>query len=254
MPVRYEEYLPAPVLAPFVEVFWQLALDPEDPADLVHTIVPDGAVSLAGSLWNGQLLGAALMGPGETAQQVPLHQGMTVIGARLCPGAAERLLGIRPAALKGAVTMLPPKHWAQDAFSGGLGGLGAALAERARHGPPPDRLITRAAAALDRGEAVAAVAAGLGLSPRQLQRRFAAASGLTPKSWQRLRRQRLAWINLVSGDAASLTETAHSAGFADSAHFSREVRRCFRWAPGDVAAYLGSIAHGALHRPAEPGN
>lgn len=252
--MRYEEILPGPALAPFVEVFWQFALDAADPPELLHTIVPDGAVSIAGSFWNGQLLGVALMGPGETAQQVPLTQGMTVIGARLCPGAAQPLLGVTPADLDGGMAVLPPDHWALPAFANGLDSLAVALTERARSLPLPDPLIAAAAAALEAGATVAGVAASLGLSPRQLQRRFLVASGLAPKLWQRLRRQRLAWINLVSGETASLTETAHSAGFADSAHFSRDVRRSFRWAVGDVAAYLAGISHGALRRPAAPGD
>ena len=247
--MRYEEILPPAALAPFVEVFWRFALDPHDPTELVHVIVPDGAVSLAGIFWQGELVGVELVGPSATAQHATLVAGMTVIGARLCAGAAQPLLDIAPAGHVGQMVLLPADPWAALGVRDGLSGLSDALMQRAALVPPPDALIAEAAAAIEAGATVAAVAGRLGLSTRQLQRRFQRATGLAPKLWQRVRRQRLAWINLVDGHSTSLTDAAHSAGFADSAHFSREARRSFQWSAGEVAAYLGTIAHGPLRRP-----
>lgn len=253
MPVRYEEILPSPVLAPFVEAFWQFDLGPNDPEQVVHTIVPDAAVSLAASFWQGALLGVELVGPSQTAQQARIVQGMTVIGVRLCPGAAPLLLDIAPVDHLDRMQSLPPDHWATAMFAAvagnGLRGLGAAMEQRVARLPTPDALIAQAATAIESGAGVGEVAAGLGLSPRQLQRRFQRATGLAPKAWQRVRRQRHAWISLVSGKSDNLTGAAHSAGFADSAHFSRETRRSFRWSAEEVAAYLSTIAHGSLRQP-----
>ncbi|MGQ3229416.1 MAG: helix-turn-helix domain-containing protein [Blastomonas fulva] len=251
MPVRYEEFPPDPPLAPFVEAFWQFSLDPSDPDRIVHTIVPDGSVSLAASFWSGRLVGVELVGAAEIAQTVQLVQGMTVVGARLRPGASLTLIGIAPLQIAGTMQSLPQSHWAFAAFERGLEGLTAALEARIGDLSPPDAVIAAAAQAMDAGRPVAAVAAALGLSPRQLQRRFLAATGLAPKAWQRVRRQRFAWINHVTGDATNLTQAAYSAGFADSAHFSRETRRSFHLSAGEVAAYLATIDHGPLQTPSD---
>jgi AraC-like DNA-binding protein len=85
----------------------------------------------------------------------------------------------------------------------------------------PDPLVTAAAARLARaGARVAAVAADLGVSERQLHRRTQAAVGYAPKVLGRvLRLRRLA---RVAG--WSLADRALAAGYASQAHMSDEVR------------------------------
>ena len=159
------------------------------------------------------------------------------------------MLGIAPETIVGQMQAVPPDHWAMAAFHGGMEGLAAVLAQRAATLlPMADPIISAAARQLEDGAPVAAVAASLGLSPRQLHRRFTRAAGLAPKIWQRVRRQRLAWIRHVMGEAETMTETAHCAGFSDSAHFSREARHAFQLPANEVAAYLATIRHGPLRR------
>ncbi len=84
----------------------------------------------------------------------------------------------------------------------------------------PDPLVRAAVAALDRPHArVAAVAAGLGLSARQLQRRVADAVGYGPKTLARVLRFR----RLQTLPAGPLVELALEAGYADQAHMTAEV-------------------------------
>jgi AraC-like DNA-binding protein len=86
----------------------------------------------------------------------------------------------------------------------------------------PDPLVRAAVAALDRPRAhVAAVAAELGVSPRQLQRRIAAAVGYGPKTLARVLRFR----RLQALPTAPLIELALEAGYADQAHMTAEVTR-----------------------------
>ena len=71
-----------------------------------------------------------------------------------------------------------------------------------------------------RQRSIASVAAGLGLSARQLERRFQADVGLTPREFRhRLRLTRAAW--LLSNTTLSVTQVALDCGFGDGAHFSR---------------------------------
>ena len=75
-------------------------------------------------------------------------------------------------------------------------------------------------AALDRPHArVAAVAAELGVSARQLQRRVTDAVGYGPKTLARVLRFR----RLQALPAGPLVELALEAGYADQAHMTAEV-------------------------------
>ena len=66
---------------------------------------------------------------------------------------------------------------------------------------------------------------GVFLSPSRLRHLFVEQTGLAFKTyvlWLRLQRALRAYA-----DGANLTEAAHAAGFADSAHFSRTFKRTF---------------------------
>jgi AraC-like DNA-binding protein len=93
----------------------------------------------------------------------------------------------------------------------------------------PDPRVARILAELDRriegAVSLSDCSAGIYLSESRLRHIFADETGLPFKSyllWRRLGRA----VELYA-DGASLTEAAHQAGFADSAHFSRTFRRTF---------------------------
>ncbi|MEO4049092.1 AraC family transcriptional regulator [Pseudomonas sp. CAU 1711] len=106
-----------------------------------------------------------------------------------------------------------------------------ALAERLRQLPrlPLDARVRQALDALDEQlvERISAreLARRVSLSLSQLERLFAEQVGLSVRRLVRWRRLRLALV--LALDGASLTEAAHAAGFADSAHLSRTVRELF---------------------------
>ena len=95
--------------------------------------------------------------------------------------------------------------------------------------PLPDvriqRVIDRAAEHLDESLGRAAAAAGVYLSPSRLRHLFVEQTGLAYKTY-------LLWLRLIRAlevyaEGKSLTQAAHAAGFADSAHFSRTFKRTF---------------------------
>jgi len=110
--------------------------------------------------------------------------------------------------------------------------VGHAVVERlapAGPAPLPDarilRVIDHATARLDGSLEIAAAAAGVHLSPSRLRHLFVEQTGLAFKTYQ-------LWLRLVRAievyaEGNSLTEAAHQAGFADSAHFSRTFKRTF---------------------------
>lgn len=93
----------------------------------------------------------------------------------------------------------------------------------------PDRLVVRALQMLTTGGSdearVAKVARSLAISERQLERRFLAMVGVTPKRWQQLERFHAAMTAMRASNAETLIDTAMGAGYYDQAHFNRDVRR-----------------------------
>jgi AraC-like DNA-binding protein len=89
-----------------------------------------------------------------------------------------------------------------------------------------DPLVTRAATLLTNAHdeaSVSAIARALGVSERQLERRFLARVGVTPKRFATLRRFERAVARATT--APSLTAAALDAGYYDQSHFIRDFRR-----------------------------
>jgi AraC-like DNA-binding protein len=89
-----------------------------------------------------------------------------------------------------------------------------------------------------RGSRVAALAVALGISDRQLRRRFHEAVGYGPKTLDRvLRLQRLVARApaVISGDE-DLARVAADLGYADQAHLTRDCRRLTGMTPTALAA------------------
>jgi AraC-like DNA-binding protein len=96
--------------------------------------------------------------------------------------------------------------------------------------PLPDpriqRIIEYASNHLDQPLTLTAAAQGIYLSPSRLRHLFVEQTGVAFKTyllWLRLIRA----VQIYSQGQGSLTEAAHAAGFADSAHFSRVFKRTF---------------------------
>lgn len=82
------------------------------------------------------------------------------------------------------------------------------------------------------GPSVRGVARELGLSERQLGRRFHAAVGLAPKQFASVRRLEHA-LRLLPW-ARTCAEVAHGAGYFDESHFARECARITGVSPGTL--------------------
>ena len=86
----------------------------------------------------------------------------------------------------------------------------------------PDRLVGQVLRGVRRGVGVRALAGSVGLSERQLYRRCLDAFGYGPKMLDRVLRLNLALDRARTG--LSLAEVAARTGYADQAHFTREVK------------------------------
>lgn len=115
--------------------------------------------------------------------------------------------------------------------------------------PAPPALAQATLAA----QGVSAAAAALGTGRRQYERRFAAAYGLPPARWLRLKRFEAALHGLAAGEGAAAV--AARAGYADQAHMTREFAAVAQRAPVRLARALAAGTPGlwAL-RPAHVAN
>lgn len=106
----------------------------------------------------------------------------------------------------------------------------------------PDPLVDAALERLERIDApgMSTLAAELGCSPRQLERRFLARVGTSPKAWHGLRTFERALAALERPDASMrLTTLAHALGYYDQPHFIREFKRRAGLAPRAWLAQRG---------------
>ena len=185
-------------------------------------VVPDACVDL---IWSGERL--TIAGPDTRARLVAVAPGARLVGVRLRPGVAGAVLGLPAGELRDAcpdaADVLGHDQAAAllDALCAGQDPHALLLAAVRRLGAAgPDPLARAAVAALDRPHTrVAAVAAELGLSARQLQRRVTDAVGYGPKTLARVLRFR----RLQALSPAPLVERALEAGYADQAHMTAEV-------------------------------
>ncbi len=101
---------------------------------------------------------------------------------------------------------------------------------------------TRAAHAilcLTSGDSVSQAASAVNLGERQFTRWFRQRTGMHPKRYQRVTRLRRALLAAKQGHA--LAAVAADAGYADQAHFNREVNALTGAAPRTILPYVGNV-------------
>jgi hypothetical protein len=69
-------------------------------------------------------------------------------------------------------------------------------------------------------------------SPRTLQRRFLAATGVTRKAARQIERARYAALRLMRGD--SIADVTHDAGYFDQPHLTRSLKRLIGQTPAEL--------------------
>jgi AraC-like DNA-binding protein len=189
-------------------------------------ILPDGCIDV---LWNGRELTVA--GPDTTAHRASAPNGTRYTALRFASGVAPIVLGVAADGLrdqrpdladvigKDDADRLAESLLATDHPSSALERWAG---RRLAYAGGRDRLIDRVAALIGEGCTVAEVAAGVGLSERQLNRRSLASFGYGAKVLARVLRLQRALSSARGG--MSLVQAALAAGYADQAHFAHEVR------------------------------
>jgi AraC-like DNA-binding protein len=212
--------------------------------------MPDGCADL---VWDGSEV--FVVGARAETDRFPVSAASRNVGLRLRPGVAGAMAGCRASDLVAGSTPLADL-WGrraagrlETALAGATGATGAAgdaephllleraVAERLRATGGPDPAVVEAGRLLHQPDVtVDGVAAAVGLSGREMRRRFPDHVGYGPKVLQRvLRFQRFLSLapDVVAG-AISLASAGVEAGYADQSHLGRECRRLAGSSPADL--------------------
>jgi AraC-like DNA-binding protein len=226
--MHYREFAPGEDAGRFVDCFW--VLEGATPG-AVQRVVPDGRPELIlnlgqpfESLQNGQwqaqphcFLAGQLTGP--LLLRAP--DVTRILGVRFRPGGAAQLLGMPAQELTDRVVPAGDLGLKSLAELSTLRELEGALLGLERGSADP--LVDEAARLLSRSPDVETAAASLGVSRRQLERRFKTRVGMQPKHFARIRRfQRV--FHAMEGDSAGWVDAAADCGYYDQAHLIRDFR------------------------------
>ena len=226
-----------------------------------HRTIPNGSAELfciVGSI-------PKLVGPQTRPTAELLAPGTVAVGARFRPGAAPSLLG------EFASELLDGEFHADGLW----GRVAVGLAEEIAEARSPEaalasvesallkRVLTEAASVdplaleivrhllVSPGDGVCSLASSLHISERQLRRRCERATGIGPKTLQRVFRfQRfLSLAHAGGGPRTDLGRLAGDAGYSDQSHLSREAARLTGRTPRAVLDDCRRTHdHGASHR------
>jgi AraC-like DNA-binding protein len=240
--VSYTEF-PAPEdLSAVVDCTWERHGSPGERPDVL--VLPDGCADL---IWRGAEL--RLAGPDSEAFTSPVAPGESIAAIRFRPGWAGAALGWRMADLRGVRTPLADVWGADAAVLAERLALASGAAEqralleaevrgRLSRVELPDRVVPAAVGRLGLpGSRVGSLSDELGISERQLRRRFDDAVGYGPKTLDRVLRFRrfVERADGVAGGSEDLARLAAELGYADQAHLSRDSVRLSGMPPAALA-------------------
>ncbi len=244
---EYRELAPSRDLYSLVACRWLREVQGEESRDSA-LILPDGCVDL---IWRSNEL--ILAGTDRTAWHSPIAPAQRMLGLRLRPGVAGAVLGMPASEVLDVHTRLEDLlgRWAselgerleqangdEEAFAL----IERAVGSRVEDGAP-DPLVLAATRRLGfPGSRVDELAQALGISERQLRRRFNDSVGYGPKTLDRVLRFRrlVAQSGAVAAGESDLARVAADLGYADQAHMTRDCVRPSGMTPARLAELWAS--------------
>lgn len=249
--MRYREHAPHPDLLPLVECYWSVRGKAIDPVS--HRVLPDGCVDVLFDLSSDadpmpDRPEAAVVGFMTRPLPVVYRGEVELFAVRFRPGRAAGFLGVDTHELTDRVEALDDV-WGPEGRrvferlvatpTGTVGRarlLDAALLSRLEGDPvATDALMVEAASRIVRSGGrvrIADLARSLDISRRQLERRFPATVGVSPKTAARIARFRRVVDALHERPSDSLSMLALRQGYADQAHMTREFKALAGRSPG----------------------
>ena len=236
----YREYAPPRSLADHFLCLWTQTIIGCD-TEYAQRVLPDGCIDIVFINEEAPIV----VGPWVNPFVARFPAGTRVVGARWHPGRAPALLGFP------ATELLNQSVALRDVWNARLSSSFEQVCEQpdllARRSSledillsllpdaaPSDPIVNACIQWLGRHPhgRVGQLSRWVGISSRQLQRRFSESVGYGPKSFQSiLRFQRLLHFADRAGGRRSLADLSADAGYSDQAHMTREVQRFSGSAP-----------------------
>jgi AraC-like DNA-binding protein len=257
--MHYRESLPSFGLSHLVLSFWEFTVSGTVPGPRYHHVFPDGCALLSYCGKSMRLApGLRVIGPTIRSRVVPVWPGEIWWGVRLQPAAVQAVTGcpagklrdraeacavINPELDRALLYPLEDSKCFADAVIAYEQVLGMLIRQQI------DSKVAAAAHFIDNtgGRAkIEEVALAVGLSERQLQRRFNQAVGLTPKQFARVRRLRSTTVAMLGTELTDWAGLAAEAGYADQSHLTHEFNALTGHLPTSFEQRVRRIEHGFL--------
>lgn len=247
--MEYREVPPSPELAEQIECFWLLTGTGASGESEAQRVLPDGCPELIFNfgdpfqrlLENGRTekQGRALVaGQLERAIRIRPTGAVRLLGLRFRPGGAHRFLGFPQNELTGRIQELEAVAgmWARPLISEVLdartrgeakAALERVLVRRRRERTEAEQGVEKAVdAILASGGMVlpGRLAEAMGISGRQLARRFERVVGLGPKRFCRIIRFQQVFRRVERGERVSWAAVAAECGYYDQAHLIKDFK------------------------------
>jgi len=230
----YREFAPPSPLKEHVLCIWTQTIATSR-GSYSHLVLPDACVDIV--FINNDA--PVIVGPWTEAFVANLAAGSSIVGVRFHPGRAPSLLGVPAHTLLNqsvpldAIVRSPLRdRLSRIADKPDLATKRSALEAGLFNGLPNRSPIDQSVSAAMRWLArdpdahVQQLSDWIGLSSRQLQRRFSSAVGYGPKTFHSiLRFQRVLYLANGEHKEKTLVDLALQAGYSDQAHMTREVHR-----------------------------
>lgn len=229
----YREFPVSPKLASNFLCFWTQVI--VGSGKYPHRVLPDGCVDIV--FINEEP--PVVVGPWTSPFIATFPAGTGIVGARLRPGYAPGVLGIPAAEMLNrsmplsvmwdqSRTRLFARLCSKQSLTARRLALSEILSRSFAPTSPPDGTVVSGMHWLARqphGQ-VKELSRWIGISERQLRRRFATAVGYGPKMFQSvLRLQRFLYLAERNNNRPTLADVAACVGYADQQHMTREVGR-----------------------------
>jgi len=241
----YDEWCVTPSLRARLACAWTARLGAQGERH-VQRIIPDGCIDLL--FTEGELI---IAGPDTESVELEVAPNRSFVGVRFRAGQAATVLGVPASQLRDqridALDVLGARAcelsdrlaavanpWAAAAL------MQDTMASWVQRAPAADALVAHAIAELSRPRAdwsLATLAARLGVSERQLRRRFLHAVGYGPKLLERVLRLRRFIQAAAARQPHGLARLAADAGYADQPHLTRECRELTALTPAQLLGY-----------------
>ena len=242
-PPSYAEHRPDPRLRDEVACYWTLVGSLPRGFRGSDVVVPDAAMDLLFDLLEGD---GRLVGTMTRPLRVRRAAGVAYLGVRFLPGAGSAWAGVAADEVTDSSVALTLLDGAYEGWGPRLADCATVdralslidrllVARRAACAPRTDLGMLRVANAIRRSGGRASVvelARSVGVGRRQLERRFRASVGLSPKQMGRVVRFQRAIDLLLEAPATPLASIAVRCGYFDQAHFGAEFRRLAGEPPG----------------------